>query len=139
MSTKCIIFARVSTQKQTLEQQLDKLIDEARKRGYDDSQLVIIKDKESATKLSIDERLGLQKLKEAVSQYDDIDCIIIYELSRLSRRPADLYQIRDFLLKRKINLISLTPPMELLDSNKELSNTASMIFGIFGSLAEQEG
>ena len=139
MSTKCIIFARVSTQKQTLEQQLDKLIDEARKREYDDSQLVIIKDKESATKLSIDERLGLQKLKEAINQYDDIDCIIIYELSRLSRRPADLYQIRDFLLKRKINLISLAPPMELLDSNKELSNTASMIFGIFGSLAEQEG
>ena len=51
MSTKCIIFARVSTQKQTLEQQLDKLIDEARKRGYDDSQLVIIKDKESNTNL----------------------------------------------------------------------------------------
>lgn len=136
---KCVIFARVSTQKQTLEQQIDLLVVEAHRRGYDDSQLVMIKEKESATSLDISERVGLQKLQEAIAEDSSIDCIIIYELSRLSRRPADLYKIRDFLLPKKINLISLTPPLELLDSEGNLSNTASMIFGVFSSLAEQEG
>lgn len=34
MSTKCIIFNRVSTEKQTLEQQTEKLIEAAHNRGF---------------------------------------------------------------------------------------------------------
>lgn len=139
MSTKCIIFSRVSTEKQTLEQQTEKLIEAAHNRGYNDNQLVIIEQKESATRLNLSERIGLQKLKEVLAEHSDIDCIIIYELSRLSRRPADLYHIRDFLIERHINLISLTPYMELLDENGNFNNMASVIFGIYSSLSEQEG
>ena len=137
MEKKCIIFSRVSTEKQTLEQQTDKLIEEAHRRGYADSQLVIIEEKESATLLDISERKGLQRLKEVLA--DDIECIIIYELSRLSRKPADLYKIRDMLIGRGINLISLTPAMELLDRDGRINSSAMMVFGIYGTLSEQEG
>lgn len=137
--SKVVIFSRVSTTKQTLEQQTEKLKEEADKRGYNTDNQIIIEQKESATKLSISERIGLQKLKDVIEKHQDIDCIIIYELSRLSRRPADLYQIRDYLLSKKINLISLTPYMELLDENGNFNNMASVIFGIYSSLSEQEG
>ena len=136
---RAIIFSRVSTQRQTLEQQTEKLVQEAMKRGYDDSSIIIIQEKESGSKLLLNERIGLQKLRDELDKYDDIDCIFIYELSRLSRRPADLYQIRDYLLQKHVNLISLTPYMELLDENGNFNSMASVIFGIYSSLSEQEG
>lgn len=136
---RAIIFSRVSTKVQTLEQQTDKLIEEAYKRGYDDSSIIVIQEKESGSKLLASERIGLVKLKDVLDTYSDIDCIIIYELSRLSRRPADLYQIRDYLLSKHVNLISLTPYMELLDENGNFNSMASVIFGIYSSLSEQEG
>ena len=112
MAYKCIIFSRVSTQKQTLEQQTDLLVAEALRRGYSKEELEIIQEKESATQLDISERLGLQKLQDSLAEHPSINTIIVYELSRLSRRPADLYKIRDFLLSRKINLVSIAPPFE---------------------------
>lgn len=139
MAYKCIIFSRVSTAKQTLEQQTELLINEAIRRGYSKDELYLISDKESATQLDISERLGLQKLQDAIAEHSSINTIIVYELSRLSRRPADLYKIKEFLLSKKINLVSIAPPFELLDSDGNQSKHASMIFGIFGSLAEQEG
>lgn len=138
-SKKCIVFSRVSTQKQTLEQQEEKLFEEASNRGYSKDDIILISQKESGSKLLLQERIGIQKLKEVCNKYDNIECIIIYELSRLSRRPADLYQIRDFLISKKINLIVLKPFIELLDSNGNFDATASIIFGVYGSISEQEG
>ena len=136
---KCIIFSRVSTAKQTLEQQTEKLIEEALKRGYSKEELLVIQEKESATQLELSERIGLQKLQDALAENSSIECIIIYELSRLSRKPADIYKLRDIFLNKKINLIILTPYIELLDSEGNLNSMSSMLFGIFGTLSEQEG
>lgn len=133
--SKVILFSRVSTLGQDLTQQNDELYAEAKRNGYED--IVLIEQKESAIKLDEDERIGIQKLKDTIEN-DDIDCVIIYEISRLARRPTVLYSVRDYLIEHGVNLICMKPYMRLLDPDGKMSQTASILFSLFGALSESE-
>ena len=136
-SGKCCLFSRVSTPGQDLEQQTDYIKQEAFKFGYKEDDFIIIEQKESAVKLDELERKGIQQLKEKIES-ENIECVIIYEISRLSRRPKVLYSVRDYLIERGIQLICIKPYMRLLDDEGKMSQTASILFSLFGSLAESE-
>ena len=137
---KAIGLVRVSTVVQDLEQQTTIVRQEILKDGYqdDDEHIILIKDRESAVQLSEEERQGLTKMKELIEQDPEINCVYIYELSRLSRQPGILYSIRDWLISKQVNLICIKPYMKLLEDGR-LSDTASIMFSIFGALSEQEG
>lgn len=135
--TKAIIFSRVSTLRQDLTQQTDAVIDEAHRCGYTDDDLIKIEYKESAIKLAEDERRGLQALYNYIENDDTIKCVFIYEISRLSRQAAMLYEIRDYLIKRNIQLVCLKPYMRLLEDGR-MSQTASILFSLFASISESE-
>lgn len=131
---KAILFSRVSTERQKLDQQTNELILEANRIGkeYD-----IIEDKESAISLDEYERHGLNELKRLV-ETGNYDTVICYEISRISRRPKVLYSIRDYLIERQIQLVILKPYMRLLDNDGKMSQTASIMFSLFSSLSESE-
>ena len=136
-SGKCICFSRVSTEAQDLDQQINVIIEEAHRFGYNDDDIIQISYKESAVLLDEIERKGIQKLKEVIES-DNIECVIIYEISRLSRKPKVLYSVRDYLIGHRVNLICTKPYMRLLDDDGKMSQTASILFSLFGSLAESE-
>lgn len=135
---KCIVLSRVSTINQTLAQQTNEVKQEAKKLGYSEENIIIIEDVESAIKLDELERRGIQKLKDFINSDSSIDCVVCYEVSRLSRRPQVLYSIRDFLLERKIQLVILKPYLRLLDPDGSMSQSASIMFGLFSSISESE-
>ena len=133
---KTILFARVSTIHQDLVQQIQELRNEAIRLGYNDDDIITIEHKESGISLDSEERLGIQELKKAINE-NDIDCVIVYEISRISRRPKVLYEVRDWLIERTINLVCIKPYMRLLEDGK-LSQTANILFSLFGSISESE-
>ena len=135
---KVIVLSRVSTSGQDLTQQTDEVLREVYKDGYTDKNIIIIEDTESAIKLSEEERHGLNKMKDHINKNKSIECVYIYELSRLSRRQLVLFSIRDFLVERKIQLICLKPYFRLLELNGEMSQTGSLMFSLFSSLSESE-
>lgn len=132
---KCILFSRVSTLRQDLDQQTNELIDEAKRMGYDS--WATIEDKESAICLDEYERHGLNELKRLVDTglYETVIC---YEISRISRRPKVLYSIRDYLIERHVQLVILKPYMRLLDNDGKMNQSASIMFSLFSSLSESE-
>lgn len=135
--SKCIIFSRVSTTQQTLEAQTEALIKEAKNNGYKESDMIIIEQKESAIKLDIEEREGIRRLKEKIEADNDIDCVYIWEPSRLSRRSTVLFMMRDYFIEKQIQLIIMKPYMRLLEDGK-MSQTASLLFSLFSALSESE-
>lgn len=135
--SKCILFSRVSTEHQTIESQTQVLHDEAIKLGYREEDLILIEQKESAIKLDEEERIGLNMLKDKIYSDDSIDCVICYEVSRISRKPKVLFSIRDFLIDRQIQLIVIKPYMRMLE-NGTLSESASLMFSIYASFSEIE-
>ena len=136
--SKAIVLSRVSSVGQDLSQQTDEVLREAHKDGYTNRNIIIIEDVESAIKLSEEERHGLNKMKDHINKNPKIECVYIYELSRLSRRQLVLFSIRDFLVERKIQLICLKPYFRLLEFNGEMSQTGSLMFSLFSSLSESE-
>lgn len=135
---KVILFTRVSTQQQHLESQEDSLRRAAIADGFSEDQMIVIGTKESAIKLEEEERQGLQELKKELAK-GDVNIIYIFELSRLSRKPKVLYSIRDQLLEAKVQLKCLNPSFTLLNNDRtQFDSTASLIFSLFGAMAEQE-
>lgn len=135
--SKSICFGRVSTIRQDLIQQMEELKTEAYRMGYTDKDIISIEYKESGISLDTEERLGLQELRKTINENDDIDCVFVYEISRLSRKPKVLYEVRDWLIEKKINLICIKPYMRLLEDGK-ISQTANILFSLYSSISEGE-
>lgn len=91
-------------------------------------------------KLKEAEREGLNELKSVIEQ-NDVDCVYIFELSRLSRDPMTLYSVRDKIFKNnKVQLKCLKPSFSLLEEPDRIKfdTMGSLVFSIFGCFAEQE-
>lgn len=63
---KAIVLSRVSTLQQDLKQQTEEILREVYKDGFKEEEVILIEDKESAIKLSEEERRGLNKLKDYI-------------------------------------------------------------------------
>ena len=111
-------YARVSTQEQTLDLQVDALKQNGCEQIYTD-------------KIS-----GIKTLKpafeEMLNYLREGDIIVIWKLDRLGRSTKDLIDLVAMLEKRKINLISLNDPIDTT------SPSGILVFQIFCALAEHE-
>ena len=134
---KALILARVSTENQQLESQIEKLKDEANRLGYKDEDITIISGKESGVKLDIEERQTIQQMKEHIDT-GLYNMVLIWEVSRLARRPKVLYEVREYLIERHVNLRCLTPNFTMLKEDFTIDPTASIVFALFGTMAEEE-
>ena len=135
---KIIVFSRVSTEKQDLDQQTETLINYCKSIGYKDDEIYVIQVKESAIKLSEEERIGIQRLKEAVLKYKGIDTVICWEISRLSRRMEQIYSMRTFFIEHHTRWIVYYPYMELIDKEGKQSQNANLMMAIYSTFAENE-
>ena len=136
--SKIILFSRVSTSGQDLTQQTNALKFEANRLGYDESQQITIEYKESGISLDTDERQGIQELYQTIENDSEIDSVLVYEISRLGRRSKTLFEVRDWLIQRKVNLHCITPSITMLDSNGNITRDSVLMFGIFSSISESE-
>ena len=134
---KAIILSRVSTSHQDLTQQTELVLAEALKDGFSRENIIIIEDKESAVKLSEAERNGLNQMKHFI-EIGNVRTVYTYEISRISRQPAMLYNIRDYLIEHHVQLIVLNPYMRMLNDDGTLSTMANILFSVFSGLSENE-
>jgi len=137
MNKKAIILARVSTEQQSLDSQLDRLVEEARRYGYSDKDVVIIKGKESGLKQNIEERETLLELHRHI-ETEQYDMVFIWEVSRLSRQPSILHGEVDYLVSHNVNLHCITPQFTLLKDDGSIDATAELVLSIFATMAKEE-
>lgn len=135
---KCILFSRVSTLGQDVIQQTNELIKTAHSLGYTDDNIIIIENKESAVKLSFEEREGITQLISTIEN-EPVERVIIYEVSRIARRPDVFYKVRDILIEHKIQLQVLTPALLMFNEDGSINENSNLLIGIFLSMAESEG
>lgn len=139
MGNKCIILSRVSTIFQDLNQQTEVVRDKAIEEGYSDTDIIYIEDKESGVELDEEHRLGLNKLKDTINGDSTIDCVYVYEISRIGRKPEVNYSIRNFLQKKHIQLTIIKPFFKLFNDDFTINDSSNMMFSLFNYLAENEG
>ena len=135
--SKAILFSRVSTERQSLDEQTKEIYDMAISDGYSDEDIIIIAEKESGIKLSEDERLGLNRMKEVIES-EEISCVYFWEVSRLARNKKVTFSITDYLVKRKIQLKTKVGSLVLLNADGTVNDGAEMAFSIMAIIAEGE-
>ena len=139
MTKKVIALTRVSTLSQELESQKLKVISAIHADGYTDDEIISISNKESGVLLSEEEMLGLDQMKREILERPTIEAVYVFELSRVARQAKILYSIRDFLIQNKVQFVCLNPPFRMLTAEKIFDESSNVIFGLYCSLAENEG
>ena len=135
---KAVIFARVSTEAQDYTEQVNRMTAVAIADGYSKNDLVVISNKESAIKLSEDEREGLQQLQSAITSDSSIDAVYVFEISRLGRRMDVISSVVQWLTDSRIQLVCDTPNVRLFERDGSVSFGGQMMIYLMGVMAAQE-
>ena len=107
---KVILFARVSTQQQSLERQKDLLFPLIKDDGYDEDEISIVEYKESAIKNDVQSRKSIAEMENIINS-ESIEAVYVTEISRLGRRNDVLYYVFNLLEKKHIALIVQSPTL----------------------------
>lgn len=103
-----IIYARVSTNQQETDTQLQECIDYVESKKTAQDEVIMFNEPETSSRIPMEERL---KLKEMINFVKSGDTLIIYKLDRLARDGEELvYIYRSKLIKKGIKVISLYEP-----------------------------
>lgn len=135
---KCIIFVRVSTDRQATDEQTVRLRALAEADGFSVEDQFLIDYKESGIRLKEEERLGLTEMKELITGNPDITSVYAFEISRIARTKKVLFSIEEFLVSRKIQLIIAEPAIRLLNPDGSINDAADFSFTLFAQYAESE-
>lgn len=109
MCKKCICLIRVSTVSQDLEGQREKVVANAIADGYKLDEIAVVEKKESAIKLSEQERESLNEMKEIISENPSIESVYVFAIDRLARKVSIVLSVKDYLTQRGINLVFINP------------------------------
>lgn len=137
MPKKCILLVRVSTDKQSLDEQEQELETLAISYGYKKNEIAHVAHHESAIKLDEEERAGLNEMKDLIES-GEYDCVFAWEISRIARRKKILFSILEYLVSRKIQLVIKEPRIVLLKSDGSIDEGAETVFTLFAQISESE-
>ena len=135
---KVIALYRVSTERQDITRQQTELRRALAIDCFTPEQTIEIGNKESGVLLDAAEREGIQAMKQHIEQ-GNVIAVYVHELSRLSRRAADTFTIRDYLLQHRVQLVCINPSIKCFTDDWKIEPTANLVFSIMASMAENEG
>lgn len=131
---KAVIYARVSTNTQDYQRQLDELRSYAARMDYE----VV---KEFSEKVSgakkVEEREALSDLLGYVGEHK-VDKVLIYECSRLSRRAVDFLAVIEQLSEQGVSVVILQNGLETLQPDGNPNPIAQLVLGILAQFNSLE-
>lgn len=122
MTSTTYIYARVSTSKQNLEPQLDKL-----KAAYPNA--IVIAEKVSGRDLN------RQAFKDMESKLVSGDKVVVYDLSRLGRNTLDLLKLADDWSIKGIGLVVFNMGGETVDTT---TATGRLLFTMLAAVGQMQ-
>ena len=132
--TRVVIYARVSTSSQDYTRQITELRNYAWKQNY---KIV----KEFSEKISggkkIEERAAIKELLDFVKS-NEVEKVLVYECSRLSRRQLDFLSIIEQLTEAGVSLYILQNGLETLLPDGRPNPIANLCFGIIAEFNNLE-
>jgi len=141
MAIKAIVFSRVSTKGQSLNDQKNAVMKEAL-RSYKADEIIEVEGKESAVKLEEEKRETLNEMKEYIEQYPTVESIFFFGVDRLARRVRVVVDVVDDLTKKGINCVFLNPTkintIDIINGEKRENSVAHLILMFLGYAAEME-
>ena len=131
---KVVILARVSTDKQDYERQVNELADYCRKMDWE--VVKVFTNKVSGAKKN-EEREEIQELISYVNS-NQIRRVVCLEISRMGRNTLEALKVIQILNEHKVSLYVKNYNLETLDSEGRVNPVASLICTILLEVAAME-
>lgn len=131
---KVVILARVSTDKQDYERQINELTDYCRKMDWEVE--MVFTNKVSGAKKN-EEREEIQELITYVNTHQ-IQRVVCLEISRMGRNTLEALKLIQILNENKVSLYVKNYNLETLDSMGKVNPVASLICTILLEVASME-
>ena len=131
---KVVILARVSTDKQDYERQVNELTDYCRKMDWEVEK--VFTNKVSGAKKN-EEREEIRELISYVNS-NQIRRVVCLEISRMGRNTLEALKVIQILNEHKVSLYVKNYNLETLDSEGRVSPVASLICTILLEVAAME-
>lgn len=131
---KVVILARVSTDRQEYQRQVNELNDYCRRVGW--SVEATFCNKVSGAK-SIEERAEIQALFQYVQEHQ-ISRVVCLEISRLGRNTLEALKVIQLLNEHHVSLFVKNYNLETLDPDGKVNPVASLICTILLEVASME-
>ena len=131
---KVVILARVSTDKQDYERQVNELTDFCRKMDWEVEK--VFTNKVSGAKKN-EEREEIQELISYVNS-NQIQRVVCLEISRMGRNTLEALKVIQILNEHKVSLYVKNYNLETLDSEGRVNPVASLICTILLEVAAME-
>ena len=131
---KVVILARVSTDKQDYERQVNELTDYCRKMDWEVEK--VFTNKVSGAKKN-EEREEIQELISYVNS-NQIRRVVCLEISRMGRNTLEALKVIQILNEHKVSLYVKNYNLETLDSEGSVNPVASLICTILLEVAAME-
>lgn len=131
---RAVIYARVSTSTQDYQRQLDELREYATRMGY--TVVREFSEKISGAK-KVEERAALSDLLDYVES-NEVDKVLIYECSRLSRRAVDFLSVIERLTEQGVSVYIHQNGLETLQPDGNPNPIAQLVLGILAQFNSME-
>lgn len=131
---RVVIYARVSTTGQDYQRQLSELRGYASRMNYE--VIHVFAEKISGAK-KVAEREALTDLLKYVEE-NEVDKVLIYECSRLSRRAVDFLQVIEHLTERGVSVYIYQNGLETLLPDGSPNPIAQLVLGILAQFNSME-
>ena len=127
-----VVYTRVSTNMQVDGFSLDGQLEEIKEYCKRNNLNIIGEYKdEGMSGTSIKNRTDLQKMLNDISKDKNIDTVVVWKLSRLSRNMADLATTVEFFEKYNVNLICIT---QGIDTSNPMGENFVYMAGMFAKM-----
>jgi DNA invertase Pin-like site-specific DNA recombinase len=134
---KCIIWTRVSTERQEVDSQLKETTEYAISLGYDEF-VNISKVGASAYKANKLYLEMIEEFKNLIETDKEIKAVVCWHLNRLSRNDQYAVEIKNFLIENKVQLHIKEPQLKLLNDDGTVNDGAELIFSVFATMSRQQ-
>lgn len=135
---KAICLIRTSTDRQRIEEQRAEVLQMAHADGYTDNDIEII-GKCGASAIKLDEAY-IENLNALYKRIESGDVAIVYAwaIDRIGRDEVVLMQLKNTLIKNKIQLVIKNPSLTLLNPDGSVNSGVEIAFSLFATMAKQE-
>lgn len=130
---KAAIYLRVSTNDQNYERQEVELMSFANSRGYE---VVNSFEEKKSDVLGMDTRDELTKMRQLTK--NDIDCIFVWDITRLSRKASDFIALVTEFTDKGICIHFKDKDIKTLDDDGKMNAMASVYLYMLGVFAQMD-
>ena len=138
MANKVLVFLRVSTEAQELEEQRKEMIDFVQLYGYKLNDIIFIEDK-GASAIKLNEKyLDMIDVMINYIESGEINCVAVWAVNRLARNEVVFAKVKEKLIENKIQFLVKTPTLQLLNPDGSVNTGSELALSLFSTMAKQE-